>query len=256
MFGFSAYSETPFSSLPLNKYQLSCEAGSYTLTGSAATFAYTRAVSGNAGSYTITGNDAELTYNQRLEAEAGSYTLTGNSATFVYNQVIYAGAFSFLWTGNDAGLNVSHKLYAEAGSFALTGNNASFARDKLFNCSPGAYSYTGKDATFDYNPTPVAVVESKGGISKKRKTKIDEDREQREQLEAIVKREFDILDGTYVPEAIKAVKQEILPKIQEIDWTEYQIALAQVNALLLQAKIQVAEYESELDDEEALLMLL
>ena len=68
--------------------------------------------------------------------------------------------------------------------------------------------------------------------------------------------EFDILDGTYQPEVIETVKEVVLPKIQEIDYTEYAIALAQVNAVLLQAKIQAAEYQAELDDEEALLMLL
>ena len=55
---------------------------------------------------------------------------------------------------------------------------------------------------------------------------------------------------------VEVVKQVIQPKIKQIDLTEYQIAIAQVNALLLEAKIKAAEYEAELDDEEALLMLL
>ena len=98
----------------------------------------------------------------------------------------------------------------------------------------------------------------KGGISgKKHKTYIKKN--EHEDIAAIVKREFDILDGTYQPEAVEQVKQAIMPKIQQIqqiDYTEYAIALAQVNELLLQAKIQAAEYQAELDDEEALLMLL
>lgn len=258
MFGISAFSETSFSDLPLNNYQLVCDAGSFSLSG----------------------QNASFVYNQALSGGAGSYTITGGSATFVYNQVIYAGAFNFQWTGNSADLNVSHKLYAEAGSFALTGqdatflkpitllgesgafsfvgNNASFAYTKTLPGNAGNYVFTGQEATFEYTPAPVYVVESKGGLpeEKKRKAKLKEEKESREELEAIVKREFDILDGTYQPEVVEKVKDVVIPQIKQIDLNEYNIAIAQVNALLLQAKIQAAEYESELDDEEALLMLL
>lgn len=278
MFGFSSFSEAPFSALALNNYQLACSAGSYSLSGGNATFVRTKAVIGSAGSYSITGNDAEFTYDQVLQGNAGSYTLTGadarldydqvlnceagsfaltgNSATFLYNQTIYAGAFSFILSGQQAQLLKANKLNGNAGSYAITGGSATFEYNRVLTGLAGSYSYIGQSATLDYGHN-VIVVESKGGLpKKKRKTKIDTDREQREELEAIVKREFDILDGTYQPEVVEMAKQDVLPKIQEIDYTEYQIALAQVNALLLQAKIRAAEYESELDDEEALLMLL
>ena len=100
----------------------------------------------------------------------------------------------------------------------------------------------------------------KGGISgKKHKTYIKKN--EHEDIAAIVKREFDILDGTYQPEIVEQVKEEILPKIKEIDYSQYEIAVNQVNALISQAKARVAQYEAkliqdELDDEEALLMLL
>ena len=103
----------------------------------------------------------------------------------------------------------------------------------------------------------IALLGSTGGIPKAKKTHIK--KSEHEDIAAIVKREFDILDGTYQPEVIKQVKQVIIPKIQqiqEVDYTEYAIALAQVNELLLQAKIRAAEYQAELDDEEAILMLL
>lgn len=279
MFGFSSYGESPFSALPLNNYELSCAAGSYSITGGSATLSYIKTVAANAGSYSITGNAAEFRYDQVLQGNAGSYTLTGadagfsydqvltaeggsfaitgNSATFAYNQVIYAGAFNYLWTGNNVALLQSKILNGAAGVYTLTGNDANFVKGKEFVVGSGSYAFTGQDADLTYTPIPVVVIESKGGLPKnKRKTKIDTDREQREELEAIVKREFDILDGTYQPEVVEVAKQAVLPKIKEIDYTQYQIALAQVNALLLQAKIRAAEYESELDDEEALLMLL
>jgi hypothetical protein len=235
---------------------LECGAGSYTITGGDASFIYDQVLQGNAGSYTLTGNDAGLDYDQLLNCEAGSYTLTGNDCTFLYDQTIYAGAFSFIWSGQEAGLIHNHILNAEAGAYSLTGQPADLAKESLVNGNAGNYIYTGKDADLVYNSTPVVVVESKGGIGKKEKKKREAEKASREELEAIVKREFDILDGTYQPEVVEVAKQAVLPKIKEIDYTQYQIALAQVNALLLQAKIRAAEYESELDDEEALLMLL
>lgn len=97
-----------------------------------------------------------------------------------------------------------------------------------------------------------------GGLPpKKVKTKFKKN--EHDDIAKIVKREFDKLEDSHEPEVIVAVKENVLPqiaKIAEIDYENYEIALAQVNALLLQAKIAAAEYQAELDDEEALLMLL
>lgn len=271
-YGTAVYGDSYYGLVLLN-----CSAGSYTITGGNASFLYDQAIQGgagnytltgqdaglindqvlqgNAGSYTLTGQDAGLDYDQLLNCESGAYELTGNSATFLYNQTIYAGAFSFIMTGQAAGLIKDAKLDANSGAYSLTGNPVELLRSYSLSCEAGSYTYIGKTAALSYNPSPVVFVESKGGIDKK-KRKYDTEREQREELEAIVKREFDILDGTYQPEVTEKVKDVFIPQIKQIDLNEYNIAIAQVNALLLQAKIQAAEYESELDDEEALLMLL
>lgn len=248
-YGTALYGDSNYGLLVLN-----CANGSYSITGGDASLLYSQAIQSQAGAYTLTGNDATLDYDQLLNCEAGSFTLTGNSATFVYDQTIYAGAFSFNWTGQQAGLIKASKLNAQAGAYTLTDNAASLRRTYKFNCEAGNYVLLGKTAELNYNSTIIEIV-TKGGLpeEKKRRTK---EKESREELEAIVKREFDILDGTYQPEAVEVAKEVILPKIKEIDYTQYQIALSQVNALLLQAKIAAAEYEAELDDEEALLMLL
>ena len=230
--------------------------GSYTVTGGSASFLYDQVVTGNAGAYTLTGSDATLDYDQILNAEAGTFNLTGNSATFLYDQTIYAGAFSFIWSGQQAGLIKDAVLDADSGAYTFTGNAAALHKHYALQAQAGNYVYTGKPADLEYSGTPVVIIESKGGVGKKKKSKLAEEKQSREELEAIVKREFDILDGTYQPEVAEVAKQVVLPKIKEIDYTQYQIALAQVNALLLQAKIKAAEYEAELDDEEALLMLL
>lgn len=239
----------------LYNQSLSGNAGSYAVTGQNAGFQYDQVLQGNAGAYTLTGQDAGLDYDQLLNCEAGSYELTGNNCTFLYDQTIYAGAFSFIWSGQQAGLNKHSVLNAEAGSYAITGGAATLTRQLVIHANAGHYTYTGQDAELFYSPIGFVWGEQ-GGIGKKKKSKLTKEKDSREELEAIVKREFDILDGTYQPEVIETVKEVVLPQIKQIDYTEYAIALAQVNALLLQAKIQAAEYQSELDDEEALLMLL
>jgi hypothetical protein len=250
-YGVALYGDSYYGLLVLN-----CANGSYSITGGDVSFVYNQVIQGEAGSYALTGNDATLDYDQLLNCEAGSFTLTGNDCTFIYDQTIYAGAFSFIWSGQEASLRQTHILNAEAGSYTLAGQEASLLHSHVVNSLAGQYNYIGQAATLQYNSTPVVFVESKGGVGKKKKSKLTEEKERREQLEAIVKREFDILDGTYQPEAIIEARKAISAPLQQIDFTSYDLALAQVNALLLQAKIQAAEYEAELDDEEALLMLL
>ncbi len=95
-----------------------------------------------------------------------------------------------------------------------------------------------------------------GGLPPK-KAKADIKKNQRDEIEAIVKREFDILDGTYVPEEVATeVKQVARQKIQQIDFTQYDSAIAEIAAIMAIAKAQLAAYEAELDDEETLLMLI
>jgi len=248
-YGVALYGDSYYDLLALN-----CAGGSYSITGGDASFDYDQVLQGNAGDYTLTGADVGLLYNQRLECEAGSFNLTGNSATFLNNQTIYAGAFSFNLNGQQAEVIKHYRATANAGSYVLTGGNAGFIHNRVLKGNARAYTYTGKTAALSYNPL-VTEIPSKGGISpKKVKTKVEKN--QHEDIAAIVKREFDKLDGTYQPEVVEVVKQVIQPKIKQIDLTEYQIAIAQVNAILLEAKIKAAEYEAELDDEEALLMLL
>lgn len=232
-------------------------AGSYTITGGSAGFVYDQVLQANVGHYALTGNDARLQYDQLINAEGGSYSIAGNSATFLYNQTIYAGAFSFQITGQEAALRKNAKLNANSGIYTIHGGSAGLRHNHVLNCASRNYEYIGYSADL-VKGGGVTVIDHSGGLpdKKKKKSRLEVEKERREELQAIVQKEFDILDGTYVPEAVEAVKQKIIPQIQQIDWTEYQIALAQVNELLLKAKIQMAEYESELDDEESLLMLL
>jgi len=95
-----------------------------------------------------------------------------------------------------------------------------------------------------------------GGLPpKKVKTKIKKN--QRDEFEAAVREAFDKMDGTYVPETVVLeIQQEVKQEIKKIDLAEYEYAMTQVNELLLSAKLKIQKYESEIDDENAILLLI
>jgi hypothetical protein len=230
------------------------DAGSYTITGYDASFRYDHAIQAAAGAYVLTGSDASLTVSHILTGDAGAYALTGYSTTLIHNEVIYAGSWAFNLTGYDAGLTTAHLLAADAGAYALTGGDAALTKDSVLSANAGSYALTGNDATLDYQS--LAVTQTTGGLPpKKAKNRIK--KSQREEIEAVVREAFDKMDGTYVPEPLVAeVQKEVKREIKKVDLGEYEYAMAQINALLLSAMLKIQEYESEMDDEESLLMLL
>ena len=99
-------------------------AGSYALTGTAASLLHGWKVAAGAGSYALTGTDAALNKGQRLTAGAGSYALTGTDASLLHKRILTAGAGSYALTGTAATLRRNLPLVAGAGSYALTGTAA------------------------------------------------------------------------------------------------------------------------------------
>lgn len=232
---------------------------------------------GGAGSFALTGGDAAFLYNQVLSADAGAYALSGSDATFLYNQVISAGGWHFTYTGFDAQLAQTHILTGAAGTYALTGGNAEFQYDQLLTGDAGAYSltgtaanllasrilpcqsgqfaYTGNDAGLFY--IQAAAEASTGGLPpKKVKTKIK--KSERDDIEKIVREAFDKMDGTLVPEKVAEIKRQVANEVQYIDFTQYDIALAQTQAIIAIAQASLADYiyELEQDEEEAILLLM
>lgn len=191
-------------------------------------------LSASTGTYVVTGQAASLNKSVIASASSGSYAINGQPATFAF------------------AVNALH------GQYTLTGQSAILTFGTLYalSASHGVYALTGQDADLSYQEAP-AFVETKGGLPKAKSTKkYKEESELRAELEKIVKEQFDKLDGTYVPEVVEKTKAAFIPEIKKIDLSEYDQSISQVNALLLQIKSKAAEYEAELDDEEALLMLL
>lgn len=111
-------------------YTLTCAAGSYALTGQAASLVRTRRLVAEQGAYTITGQAAGLQRTRRLAAEQGTYTLTGQVA----------------------GLQLARRLAAEQGAYTLTGVAAILARSRVLAADQGAYTLSGQAAGLTYTP--------------------------------------------------------------------------------------------------------
>ena len=78
-------------------YTITADAGSYSVTGVAATLSRGRAIAADAGSFAVTGFDATLTIvsNPVLTADAGSYSVTGSAATLIQPRTLAALAGVF-----------------------------------------------------------------------------------------------------------------------------------------------------------------
>lgn len=133
MLGISSFSELPLASLPVAStgpvaYSLSGAAGSYTLTGQAATLTYAPGTS--ATNYTLSGAN-------------GSYALTGQAASF----------------------KRGYALGGANGSYSYSGIAASFKRGYGLSGASGSYSFTGKAATLTYTPGSGAVAYTLSGAN-------------------------------------------------------------------------------------------
>jgi acetamidase/formamidase len=200
--------------------------------------------------------------------KAGSrvfYSLTCSSASYSYS-------------GFTANLNRAYKLAANNGNYALTGFSANPVKAYLLSGLNGNYSVTGYSAVLNYAATKanyslscVAGVYSLIGFNadlyihnqsvlffgpgfteKNQKNKIINNertinRNNRKQIEALVTKSLYPLPKKEIKPAVMAITVEAV-RIPELD---------KALELALQRSIEMMEYyESESDDEEALMYLL
>lgn len=175
--------------------------------------------------------------------------------------VIQLGSEKLLYPGGVVQITAgtAYTLTADAGSYTLTGQSATFTFARALSADAGAYTFTGQDAQFVYNQA-VAEIISTGGLPPQ-KAKSNIKKSQRNEIEAIVKQQFDALEYVAPPEVVKEVKQKARQEIKRIDLTEYDQAIARVYAIMAVATAQLQAYETkrledEMDDEETLLMLM
>lgn len=170
--GTLKYNEYVVRSVSNNK-TLAADAGSYTITGTAATLKVARKVVADAGAYSVTGTAATLKHGWKISAGTGSYAVTGVAASLLHAKKLSGGAGSYALTGTDATLrkgltlpvdpgsytfagiaaSLLHnwKLTAGAGSYAVTGTAASLLHNWVLTAGAGSYQFTGTNATLRRN---------------------------------------------------------------------------------------------------------
>lgn len=99
---------------PVN-YVLTCDSGTYTYTGQAATLSLERRLTCDTGAYVYTGQDATLQVRRSLVCDVGSYVYTGNDAALTYvpgavNYTLTCDSGSYVYTGQDATLSLTQNV--------------------------------------------------------------------------------------------------------------------------------------------------
>jgi hypothetical protein len=132
---------------------LSCEAGSYALSGQNATL--TKGAAANsytlpsaAGSCVLTGQVADLRTARQVAGAAGGFNVIGQTAGFAATRLLGGGVGAFTAIGQSAALQGQRYLSGAAGAVAVTGQIATLSESiptaLTLNAAAGGYVGTGQ----------------------------------------------------------------------------------------------------------------
>jgi hypothetical protein len=140
-------------------YALTCSAGSYAISGQAATLKIGRNLPLASGAYAIAGQSAALTVARKLSLATGAYSIAGQSATFAVSRKLALSAGAYAIAGQNATLSyvpgagqVNYVLSLNAGSYAINGQAAALTVARGLTLNSGSYAIAGNDATLAYVP--------------------------------------------------------------------------------------------------------
>jgi hypothetical protein len=145
-------------------YTLACDAGSFSIGGTAASLKAALNLTASAGALAITGTAATLRAGYRLPADAGSFAIGGTAASLKAGFVLAANAGTFVIAGTAAALRAGTVLSAEAGAFVISGTDAALMASRVLVAESGAFIWTGTDADLiDDTGTTSYVLEAEPG---------------------------------------------------------------------------------------------
>lgn len=180
-------------------YTLTAQAGSYAISGQAATITRSRLITAQAGAYTYTGQSATITRSRLITAQAGAYTYTGQSATITRSRYIAAQAGAYTYTGQDATIT----YIPSATVYTLT-------------ALPGAYSYTGQSAAITVIPATSGDTHDPGSYVPQFKREKPWRDERKEKLRKDLQVALGFLKEDDAPES-KQIVQEVTEKYAKVD---------------------------------------
>ena len=132
-------------------YTLTCQSGSFTLTGTNVGLLSSRLLTCQSGSFTLTGQNVGLSYNRVLSCSSGGFNLTGQDIDLLVSRLLTCQSGSFTLAGSDADLLVHRVLSCESASFTLTGQDADLLASRLLSCQSGTFVLTGQDIDLLYS---------------------------------------------------------------------------------------------------------
>lgn len=141
-------------------YTITADAGSYALTGQAATLLRSYAVAGGFGSYALTGQAATLLRSYAVAGDFGSYALAGQDASLLRSFSLDGAYGTYTVAGQQATLSRSYAVEAAAGSYATDGQAATILFSRLLDAASGSYSVTGQGATVEVSGQPTPSVDN------------------------------------------------------------------------------------------------
>jgi len=147
MLGFTPLSSASLADDGVKGTSLSLDAGSYSVTGYAASIAITIAVALGSGSYAVAGHDLSVSFSRAVSLDSGSYSLTGYTADFSLGNALNLDAGSYSISGNDVVINTSIAYGIDAGSYSVTGNDLEISLAQQVLLDAGTYSATGHDVS-------------------------------------------------------------------------------------------------------------
>lgn len=131
---------------------LDASAGSFTLSGQAATFRKNRRLVGASGTFAVAGQSSGYVRDYVIGTNAGSFTSAGQSVALIYQRMPFtADAGAFALNGQDAGYFRGQTLFADGGSVALTGKAADLLRAQLLPADSATFSVSGQAASLLYD---------------------------------------------------------------------------------------------------------
>ena len=106
----------------------------------------------NEGSYTTTGTDATFNRTFVITNDNGSFTETGSDASLKYGKYFLAGDASYVETGSDATFTYRQEIASEEGSFIVSGSSVTYRRTYIFDVSGNSFGLTGKNLILTIPP--------------------------------------------------------------------------------------------------------
>ncbi len=130
-------------------YLLSLATGSFAISGQAASLERGYLLSLATGSFSLSGQAASLERGYLLSLATGSFSLSGQAASLERGYLLSLATGSFSIAGQDASLQRARSLAVETGAFSLSGQAASLERGYLLSLANGSFSLSGQAASLE-----------------------------------------------------------------------------------------------------------